>query len=78
MKRKFWIFLVATLVDSILLAACQIQFGIGNKTQPVATPSVIAEPEGSRVEPIASFQIYLANYSTHIRVDRTYYHTFLG
>ena len=25
-----------------------------------------------------SFHIYLANYSTHIRVDRTYYHKYLG
>ena len=45
MKRKFWIFLVATLVGSVLLTACQIPFGIGGKTQPpVATPSVAFRP----------------------------------
>ena len=44
MKRKFWIFLVATLVGSVLLTACQIQIGIGGQTQPVATPSVAFRP----------------------------------
>ena len=45
MKRKFWIFLVATLVGSVLLTACQIPFGIGGKPQPpVATPSVAFRP----------------------------------
>ena len=45
MNRKFWIFLVATLVGSVLLTACQIPFGIGGKTQPpVATPSVAFRP----------------------------------
>ena len=45
MKRKFWIFLVATLVGSVLLTACQIPFGIGGKAQPpVATPSVAFRP----------------------------------
>jgi hypothetical protein len=40
MERKFWIFLVATLVGCVLLTACQLPFSIGSKTQPVATPSV--------------------------------------
>ncbi len=44
MKRKLWIFLVATLVGSVLLTACQIQIGIGGTTQPVATPSVAFRP----------------------------------
>ncbi len=44
MKRKFWIFLVATLLGSVLLTACQLPFGIGGKTQPVATPSVAFRP----------------------------------
>jgi hypothetical protein len=44
MKRTFWIFLVATLVGSVLFTACQIPFGIGGKTQPVATPSVAFRP----------------------------------
>jgi hypothetical protein len=44
MKRKFWIFLVATLVGSVLLTACQIQIGSGGTTQPVATPSVPFRP----------------------------------
>jgi hypothetical protein len=43
MKSKFWIFLVATLVASILLTACQIPFG-GSKPQPVATPSIAFRP----------------------------------
>jgi hypothetical protein len=43
MKRKFWIFLVATLVGSVLLTACQIQIGSGGTT-PVATPSVAFRP----------------------------------
>src|SRR5215467_14901112 len=44
MKRKFCIFLVAALVGSVLLTACQLPFGIGRKTQPVATPSVVFRP----------------------------------
>ena len=44
MKRKFWIFLVATLVGSVLLTACQIQIGNGGAAQPVATPSVAFRP----------------------------------
>ena len=45
MKSKFWIFLVAILVGSVLLTACQIPFGIGGKAQPpVATPSVAFRP----------------------------------
>ncbi len=43
MKRKFWIFLVAALVGSVLLTACQIQIG-GNSATPVATPSVAFRP----------------------------------
>lgn len=43
MKSKFWIFLVATLVASILLTACQLPIG-GSKPQPVATPSVAFRP----------------------------------
>ena len=43
MKGKLWIFLVAILVGSVLLTACQLPFGIG-KTQPVATPSVAFRP----------------------------------
>ena len=44
MKRKLWIFLVATLVGSVLLTACQIQIGSGGTKQPVATPSVAFRP----------------------------------
>jgi hypothetical protein len=44
MKRKFWIFLVATLTGSVLLTACQLPLGIGASTQPVATPSVAFRP----------------------------------
>ena len=40
MERKFWIFLVATLIGSVLLTACQIQIGSSGTTKPVATPSV--------------------------------------
>jgi len=35
---------VTTLVGSVLLIACQIPFGIGGKTQPVATPSISFRP----------------------------------
>ena len=42
MRRKFWFFLAATLVGSVLLTACQIQ--IGETGQPVATPPVAFRP----------------------------------
>jgi hypothetical protein len=44
MRRKFWIFLAASLVGSMLLTACQIQIGIGGTQQPVATPAVAFRP----------------------------------
>ena len=45
MKRTLWIFLVAALVGSVLLSACQLPFGIGaKKAPPVATPSVAFRP----------------------------------
>src|SRR5436853_6431663 len=44
MERKFWIFLVAKLVGSVLLTGCQIQIGSGGTKQPVATPSIAFRP----------------------------------
>ena len=45
MRRKFWIFLAATLVGSLLLTACQIQINVGGtKTTPVPMPSVAFRP----------------------------------
>ena len=44
MKRTLWIVLLAALVGSVLLSACQLPFGIGQQAPPVATPSVAFRP----------------------------------
>ena len=44
MKKTLWIVLLAALVGSVLLSACQLPFGIGQQAPPVATPSVAFRP----------------------------------
>ena len=49
MRRNIWIFLAATLIGSLLLAACQFQINAGGTNQPQMTPapSVVAFRPGT-------------------------------